>query len=67
MLRGMKRGICRRWLPSSAPELRTVRVQQVPPVIAAEYDSTHRGRSCERSVKRSGNTVYSRLLVFIIP
>lgn len=29
------------WLLSSVPELQTVRVQQVPPVIAAEYDCTH--------------------------
>lgn len=54
------------WLLSSVPEPETVRVQQVPPVIAAEYDSTHRGRFREESAKRSGNTAYTRLLVFII-
>lgn len=54
------------WLLSSVPEPETVRAQQVPPVTAEEYDSTHRGRFREESAKRSGNTAYTRLLVFII-
>ena len=41
-------------------------MQQVPPVTAAEYVSTRRGRFCEKPVKRSGNTVYIRLLIFIM-
>lgn len=42
------------------------RIQQVPPVIAAEYFCTCGGLFREERTKRSGNTVYTRLLVFIM-
>ena len=42
------------------------RIQQVPPVIAAEYFCTYGGLFREEWTKRSGNTVYTRLLVFIM-
>ena len=42
------------------------RIQQVPPVTAAEYFCTCGGLFREKRTKRSGNTVYTRLLVFIM-